>query len=77
MRTSKGYFIICIFSKQKTKDKSPTKKWNPQIERTKISSLAGIHSALFYMETQLYKDKLNYFMSPSASQSKKLQNKTL
>lgn len=48
----------------------PHKK-KPTNKKNKISSLSGIHRAQYYMETQLYKNKLNYLMSPFASQVKK------
>lgn len=61
---------MCILKTKTNKQKSP-QKWNPQVERTKICSVSRIHRAPYSMETQLYKDKLNYLMLPFASQVKK------
>lgn len=55
--------------KEKITKKSPTKT-NPQ-KRTKFPASLGYTEHSIYIETQLYNNKLNYLMSPFASQVKK------
>lgn len=59
-----------ILQKKKKNNKRCLIKTNPQIKRTKFPASLG-YRAQYYMETQLYKNKLNYLMSPFASQVKK------
>lgn len=51
----------------------PKKKENKKkkMPHKQISRLSGKHRTQDYMETQLYKNKLNYLMLPFASQVKK------
>lgn len=64
---------MCIILK--TQNKQSPQKWNPQVERTKIHSISKLHRAPYSMETQLYKDKLNYLMLPFASRVQKKKKK--